>query len=230
MKFAVDSNHREFFYKHHAIEFEALLDEKQLASLSEHIRRALSLRLKGGTDTPENLFMAGRDLFREESAIRKIVTQRLFAEIASELTQQKPLRLGYDQFIPPPPAPETLNYTQSPYFQMLKSQPTLQEIGPLQGVICGMMICLKGGAWESTPDGPTFSRKAGNAVFLSPLALVDFADLMKASGCSYLLIVYVQANAVYILNPADPNTHALKSYGYSLGDKLTDKLNPILFR
>jgi len=239
MKFAVDSNHRDYFQKNQAIEFDSLLDGKQLNIIENHIKKALAIRLgntKDKTDSflSENLFMAGRDLFREDPAIRKMISQKHFAEIAFELIQQKPLRLGYDQFFPSPPMQQILDHHQSPYCHLLKSRPSLQEMSSLQGVLCGLMICIRAELTENDntiQEGTTiFSRKAGNGVFFSSSAAVNFADLIKCTDCSYLLVVYVHSSAVYILNTLDPNVYALKEYGYSLGDKLTDKLNPIILR
>jgi hypothetical protein len=234
MKFAVDSNHRDYFHKNQAIEFDALLTEKQVKLLASHIKLALSARLNSNNSiSPENNFLAGRDLFRLDPIIRKIVIQKHLAEIASELIDQKPLRLGYDQFIPFPPTQQILDHHQSPYCHLLNSTPTLQEMSSLQGVLCGLLICIEAKVkFDDHPEEERtfFSRKAGNGVFYHPNAKLNFADLVKSPGCSYLLVVYVHSTTVYILNTLDPNTYLLKNYGYSLGDKLTDKLNPIIIR
>jgi len=232
MKITVDSNHLDYFHKNNAIEFDSILTEKQLASLGEHIQRALTLRLEKERTSPENLFKAGRDLFRVDSGIRKIVTQKHFAEIAFELTQQKPLRLGYDQFFHSSPTSLTLSPNQTPYVQLMNSKLTLQEVSSLQGVLCGLMICLKAEKREEKElETPViFSRKPGNAVFFNPSAILNFEGLISGTDSNYLLIVYVHTSSVYILNTIDPNTYVLKNYGYSLGDRLSDKLNPIILR
>lgn len=234
MKFTVDSNHLDYFKKNNAIEFDAVLTEKQLANLREHTKRVLAFRLEGEKMTPENLFKAGRDLFRADAGIRNIVTQKHLAEIAFELTQQKPLRLGYDQFYPSfPPMPSFINQNQNPYFQFLSSQPTLLEMSSIQGIQCGLMICLRAEEEKQNEQDASliFSNKPGNAVFFNPSAIVNFDRLTSATGeSSYLLIVYVHAVSVYVLNTMDLNTHNLKTYGYSLGDRLSDKLNPVVLR
>ena len=76
-----------------------------------------------------------------------------------------------------------------------------------------------------------FSAKAGNGVFFSPQATIDFQILFtKRQGFAYILVVYVQSTTVYILNTNDPHAHTLKKYGYVFGDKLSDKSNPIIYR
>ena len=52
--------------------------------------------------SPEMLFLQGRDLWRSSPSLHKLAAQVRFAEIASELIEKKPLRLGYDQLIPAP--------------------------------------------------------------------------------------------------------------------------------
>lgn len=231
MKFAIDSNHRDFFEKNHLIEFEAFLDTKHLDLLSRHIQTVLDSKL-GGTDiSSESRFMAGRDLFREDSMIRKLLSNRQWAQIVSQLTDVKPIKLGFDQYIPALPSQEILEYYQTPYIHLVRNKFNLQEMSSLQGVVCGLMLCLKDTDKNNFLEKPTlFPGKKGHAVFFGPLAPIDFEDLRNSDACSYFLIVYTRANAVYILNPKDPNTYALKNYGYSFGDKLVDKWNPILFR
>lgn len=234
MKFALDSNHRDFFQKNLAIEFDGLLDEKHLIPFKSHINMALAARLKEKKEpqSPENLFMAGRDLWRMDASIRKIDAHRKFAEIASELITHKPLRLGYDQYIPAPPAPQVLGHHRTPYDDLLHRTPSLEEISSLQGLLCGLMLCIQAPDTIETQDTHAiFSAKAGNGVFFSPQAIIDFQALVhKRQGFAYILIVYVQSSTVYILNTEDPHAHTLKNYGYVFGDKLSDKSNPIIYR
>ncbi|QLH36192.1 MAG: hypothetical protein HWD61_08680 [Parachlamydiaceae bacterium] len=45
-----------------------------------------------------------------------------------------------------------------------------------------------------------------------------------------MLLAFADFRTVYILNENDPHTHTLKHLGYVFGDKLSDKLNPIVYR
>lgn len=220
MKFTIDYNHRDYFQKNGAIQFEELLSEEQAAKLLKHANTVLSNRLKTPFSTPENLFFAGRDLYKSDPEISKIVSQKGFAEIAYELLHKKPIRLGYDQFIPS---------GSKSYFA--SAQLSLQQLGSLQGVIGGLILCIK--APDSTHQESktlAFPAKVGHGTFLSAEATIDFSELSKYSGSSYLLIVYASESSVFILNETDPFAIAMKNYGYSLGDKLKDKINPIVFR
>src|SRR5262249_25423812 len=135
MKFAIDSNHRDYFQKNHTIEFDGLLNENQLVVLKSRLNETLKARLKEkkvALPAPENLFREGRDLWRTDEPLRKIVAHRKFGEIASELISQKPLRLGYDQYISPPPPQILLGHQQTTYALLLSKVLSLEELSSLQ--------------------------------------------------------------------------------------------------
>lgn len=234
MKLAISREHRDFFQKHHSIEFEGLLDPTKLHDLVTNVKSTLTNRL-GPLDKRDSdaLFSEGRDLWRISNPIKKIVTNPHFAEIASELTNQRVLRLGYTQYFPAPSS-TSLNIEKGPYATLLSKKSTLEEISSLQGVQCGLMICLKD---ESNAEIATlpesteiFPLKAGNGVFFSPKAFINFPELYKRMGNQFLMIVYTQATAVYVHCENDPLAYSLRNVGYAFGDKLLDKRNPILYR
>jgi hypothetical protein len=230
MKFAASSEHRDFFRKNQLIEFEDVINEKQLAALHSAIDAVCAARLSITTKlvdqkTPIELFLNGRDLWRASDAIKSTVASKKLAEVASELFEIKPLRLGYDQLIVAPNA----------YSEPLFSQPqTLEEISSIQGVLGGVMLCLRGKELAneetiSTFTNDLFSNKAGSGIFFRANTNIDFSQLVNHLGQRYLLIVYTHAVSVYI-HSNDPNASFLKQFGYNFGDKLTDKLHPIVFR
>lgn len=245
MKFSVASEHRNYFQNKQTIEFEALLSSDQTRQLVVAIETVLSKRLNVRTgqlkqQQAETLFLSGHDLWRQNDYIKRIATQPRLAEIASELIEQKKLRLGYDQYFPFPKqriADNVLN----PYADLLLKQPTLKDISSVNGLLCGLMLCLNNiENEESPPENPQgkdllppvnlFSKKAGHGVYFSPEARIDFRQLLHHPEQNYLLIVYTQQLSQYILTEADPHTHSLKRLGLVFGDKLTDKLNPIVCR
>jgi hypothetical protein len=235
MKLVVDANHKEYFEKHQAIEFEGLLGGPQLEALQMCLKISLSSRIDADLNkldsTPQQkLFMAGRDLWRTDPFLSKIVRQKQLAEIASELIHRRPIRLGYDQFFPCP-SMKLLPHQQDTYSQLLMKEATLQEISAMQGVLCGLMLCLESNpSAVSAMETSIFSPKAGNGVFFNAERKISFQEIFERQGCSYLLITYVGIHSVYMLNLQDPQVHNLKSYGYVFGDKLSDKLHPILYR
>lgn len=221
MKFAAASEHRDFFRKHQLIEFDDLLNQQQLNTLQSSINTVLANRLKIHASVleekkPLELFSAGRDLWRGSDAIKNIVLSKRLAEISSELFEHQPLRIGYDQLF----VPGALNATH-----------TLEELSCLQGIVGGVMLCLIGQeVLPKTASPQIFSDKAGSGIFFTAKTTIDFSQLSHHPDQRYLLITYTHATSVYILNERDPNLHYLKQVGYNFGDKLSEKLHPIVFR
>lgn len=235
MKFAVASEHREFFQKERVIEFDALLNEKQLPQLLSALDEALAERLSIPINdieglSPGKLFMAGRDLWRANPLVKKLVAQKQLAEIASELIEQKPLRLGYDQLFPELRGRTYQSSVSDAYHQLLNTHLTLNEVSSIDGVLCGLMLCLKGDGTGPAEPKTVFSNMPGNGVFFSPDAPLDFQHLTKHPLQRYLLIVYSRKSSFYKLNEQDPHTYALKHLGFSFGERLSDKSHPTIIR
>jgi len=235
MKFSVSYEHRQFFQKQQHIEFDGLLTASQLVELKQAIESTLALRLaveesSVHRQSADKLFMEGHDLWRANEAIKKIDMNSILAGIAAELVETKGLRLGYDQFLPDLSRRSYVTKGERPLENFLKSAHTLNEMSGLQGIACGLILCL------SEPLKPElvatehcFTQIPGNGVYISPDFAIDFQKLIPQQG-TYLLIVYTEASAYYILNEGDPHAHVLKHLGYHFGDKLKDKLNPVVFR
>ncbi|MEI8366453.1 MAG: hypothetical protein WCF65_08570 [Parachlamydiaceae bacterium] len=233
MHFAVNREHRDFFRTHHWIECEELLSSEELHKISRSIALVLGERLKvrqGIADvarlSPNQMFSAGRDVWRGEAALKKIVLSRGLAGIAAELTEQRPLRLGYDMLFPSCP---TFADTDDNFEKLIKTTPTLSDISALQGVICGAMLCISAPSDANSSVSELFSLTPGSAIFFPPDWPLPLHDLTQRRGAMYLMVVYVQAKAVYLRQENDPHVHALKSLGYQFGDRLTDLLNPIVY-
>lgn len=237
MKFSIASDHREFFQVNKAIEFEGILTQDQLEQLINAVELVLSARLNISSKEisnkdPYRLFTVGRDLWRSNESIRKIVTNPHLTEIASELFGKKMMRLGYDQFLPS----QVKQFLIEPdemhtYSNLLQKKTSLKDISALQGVIGGMMICLRSDTFQNHETDAAqaitiFPLQSGNIVFFSADALMDFSQLTQTAATSYLMIVFVQTNSVYIMQQSDPLLHHFKQLGYNFGDKLLDRINP----
>lgn len=235
MKFAIAAEHRDFFLKQHAIEFEGLLKESQLNLLDTEINAALAERLGITLEAVQNIspgkqFMAGRDLWRDNAEIKKIVLQKQFAEIAADLVEQKPIRLGYDQLFPELPGRIYKSAISDAYHQLLNTPSTLAKISSIQGVLCGLILCIKGDNSGAAEPGSVFTRIPGNGVFFQADAPLDFNYMVQHPQHRYLLIAYVRNSSLYVRNDADPHTHALKQFDYAFGEKLSVKWHPIIIR
>lgn len=232
MNFTIIREHREFFRKHHWIEYDAVVSEKELARLSEEIPRIISERAKSYVSSSDLIlenkdFILGHDIWRGASSLKKIILNRSLAGIASELIEEKPLRFGYDTFFPSVSnEPKKDNYES-----FLKTTPTLQEMSAIQGMLCGGMLCISGNQAmiEEGEKSSIFSKTPGNMVFFSPDWPLPLHEIYQNPGFNYLLIVYVKANAIYLLQKGDPHLHDFKHLGYNFGDRLKEPLHPIVY-
>src|SRR5262249_17973848 len=140
----------------------------------------------------KNTFEIGHDVWRGRRALKKIILSRSLAGIASELIEEKPLRFGYDSLFSA--VEKTMGHDS--YETFLQSHPTLHEMSCIQGVLCGAMLCLSGSG-ESVGDEATtiFCKTPGNIVYFAPDWPLPLREIYQNPGFTYLLIVYVKANA-----------------------------------
>lgn len=232
--FAVDGKHRDFYRKNRWIELEGLLSANQVAAIGKEIENITQERQKAHKTTnatwpAETQFLNGHDLWRAGTSIKKVVLNRGFAEAASSLVEVRPLRIGYDQAYCVP-ADGKLGI--GVYSTLLSSTPTLQELSSIQGVVCGLMLCIKAAAPElnSIDSSTIFPVKEGNGVMFAPDLPINFLELTHRAGYVYLLIVYVQGKAVYIHHDSDPHLNEFRKLGYTFGDKLSETLNPTVYQ
>jgi len=217
-KFAVDPHHRDYYLKQHTIEFEGLISEPHLAELRQNLKSLF------GAIPPAKYFEEGRDLWRRSAPFKRLARNVAFAEIAADLTNTLQLRLGLDQFFPPFEPYEPL------YANYLKGGVTLSEVSSIQGVICGLMLCLKAPSKPAEHPSQLFSVKAGNGIFFDPNWQMPLQEKEGRSDGEYLLIVYADPSAVYIQQEKDPLNHLWKRLDYGYGDRLKEKTHPTLLK
>lgn len=222
MKYTVFEKQWEYFRNEHFIEFENILSKEELARLIGEIESVLCERLKVEKPLvyrqhPAKLFEVGRDMWRANSAVKKIAVLRRFAEIAVQLIDVKPLRLGYDQLLVKSQLQSPALPGGNPCPGFLQTAASLKEISCIQGIACGWLLCLSG-------------ETSGNAVFFHSEAFLDFPRLADLEHHAHYLVVYTRVKSVYILNRRDPNVRSLMKLGYNFGDRLIEEKNPIIFR
>lgn len=232
MKFSIAYEHRQFFQKEKYIEFDLILTSSQVEELNAAIHLAVNTRLAseksvGKRKTYEQFFMAGHDLWRDNETVKKIVTNPQLTQIGADLVETRDLRLGFDQYFPN--ISKKIHFTgiEKKYEDFLEEKLTLNELYGLEGIACGLLVCLRNAPEGS--DESVFPKEAGNAIYIAPDYQIDFSKL-NLNQQDYLLIVYTYNAAYYRLNEKDPHAHTLKHLGYHFGDKLNDKLNPIVYR
>lgn len=238
MKISISTEHSDFFRKHHAIEFEGLFSPEQIQQLKQFIEQTLIMRLEirasqfPKTSTYQQ-FLAGRDLWRDNQGIKKILSHGPYLDALAALTDQRILRLGYDQYFPKVSSNPLEEETKYPQF--IDKQVPIEAISSIQGIVGGAIICLEGSSEVSennSPESPMkyFPSSSGHTLLFGSQANIDFRELLQHPTHSYLLVTLTKQTAVYVYNAVDPNTHTLRDIGYPVSDRLTDKLNPIVFR
>ncbi len=203
MRYTIHTQHCDFFKEHHAVEFEAVLSPSEVQALITAIDESLALKLEIKKDelrkhNSKEFFASGRDLWRVSHIIKKFGVGLKLAQIAFDLTQVKPLRLAFDQYIPKT--------------EYLNSEIPFDEGCCIQGFVCGVLIQL---------EGP----KAGNAIYFSPQYV---PVLPEGYGGKMFIVGYAQQVSLYVHHDKDPHLHDLKRLGYNFGDRLNDKLHPLI--
>ncbi len=221
MRFALTSEHRDFFQRNGFIEFEGIFSEEQLTHLQQLSEQVIQTRLSTPriekTPTP-TLYREGYDLSRESLNLQRTLYKRPLCEIASELFQTKPLQLGFEQYF-------AITTHSEPPLQLYASLSDLSCVKPLAG---GLFILF------SDPLAPEASlplpSKLGNILLFSPTLMIAWSAIFKQVGLRLLLIAFAEEKSLYRDELRDPQRHHLKKLGYVFGDRLKDSLHPILLR
>ncbi len=222
MRFSLLAEHHDFFKVHDYVEFEGLISLDEAEAVSAAIDQHLAPR-EFEPLTPDEAYLAGRDLWRKDAVINKIATRRRFAEIGAELMHKRPLCLAFSQVLRA--GPDKGGHVPT-------EKLSLQKRSSIQGLVCGLVLCLSGeGEPPTQKDGcQILPHKMGNGIFFHAKAPISFADLYGSLPVNYLLLAYAEERAVYLMNDRDPHAHHLKELGYGSGDRLKHKTHPILVR
>ena len=223
MRFALEKEHKDYFQKEGCIEFENLLSEKEVVELNQALESVLVKRLEATSERLEffpfeQTFLAGRDSWRENAYVKKSVCKLRLAEIASQLSGIKPLRLGYDQLLFsgfPSVLPKT---SQNSLVSSLVGNEkfSLTDISGFQGSLCGLILCLANETdRESGQEKPilrenVFSTSVGSGVYFNQETLISYWPVLQKPYQRYLLIVYTGKYSFYVPREGDPNIHFLK--------------------
>ncbi len=221
MRIAILDEHLKFFQQNGSIIFEDLFTDDEIAAFQNLVKEVSFERRATSADS---LFLTGRDLWRDADEIKKTIQSRRFACIASKLSQTKPLRLGYDHYFP-----RVDENNKDIYQQFFSTGSTLQEISSIQGIVCGLFICLSKAVNEEKSDS-FLPLEPGAALFVKPDQPVNFNEIINNEGSSYYLVVFTSTQALFIVNRSDLGAKKFIELGYNYGDRLKDNLNPIIYR
>jgi hypothetical protein len=218
MRFKVTGDHRKVFEKQHFIEFEDLFSIEQIEEAAKHVDQVLGQKARQLIDTQsaQELFKAGRDLWRSDETVRAFVCNRGMAQIAGQLFDKKALHLAFDQ---------ALRTALRPGFPSANPA-SLQKKSCIQPLAGAALIRLSG---DSCP-APFFPKKRENIVLLAPDLTLPWEIFFQEPNQSFLLIAYAPAKALYVLEKNDSHVHDLKKLGYGFGDSLNATHHPILYK
>ncbi len=199
-----------YFDQHGYLELEDYLTESQVETLHAIIEKHID---KTNFDTA---YMTGHDLWRTNPAIKKISHSRDFAKIFAELSQSRPLRIGYDQVL------HTSGTSKFPFTQKTLSLNEISSLGPPAG---GVIINLSKTALETEEIIP---HTPGSLLFIKNDLPLPWKAITSLPDKLFLLITYCHTKPLYLECRNDPHLHYLKSMDYAMGDHLTLDTHPLL--
>ncbi|OGN64474.1 MAG: hypothetical protein A3E80_03435 [Chlamydiae bacterium RIFCSPHIGHO2_12_FULL_49_9] len=206
MKSSISSQQAAFFTKNGYIELEAGIDSKEIFA---HARALLKKRDPKGLD----LYKAGRDLWREDDLLKKALIQKL-APLALALSPRTQVQLAFDQWIP-----EGLSWDKVC---------ACKDLFSVQGLeIAFILTDTTHSIAKRPPLGIVpLPSNAETILFFRPNLILNWPKLPK--DIPLYLGAYAAPDGIYIENPKDPSTNALKSLGYGFGDHLKNETHPLI--
>ena len=225
MRFSLPDSYFEFFLRHQILEIENLMTSQDAETLCE---KTEALLLKHLHQKPLNLasnlelWKAGKDLWKEDPEIKKILFRLQLGELSHVLVTQRPIRLAYTQGL-------FTGDKQDSLFSETENVQNISCMGPLLG---GVLLCLDTPSEQEEvqllPDLKTLAK--ARAFFFSGEYAIPFAELFKQKRLKMILLCFAPGKIRYKLEPKDPHTHELKKSGYGFGDLLKEEICPYLYR
>jgi hypothetical protein len=164
----------------------------------------------------ENLYLHGKNLWKDGFEIKRLCLKKQLAEIALRLFRKKHLRLAFDQLI------RTGTLQDCPF----KDNFTIQEISLIRPTIGCALILLED--CQMSFENEVMPKKAGNVIFASDTVLLPLKEIFLEKNISILIIAFSSGKPLYCLQGNDPHTHSHKKEGIVFGDSVGEDLCPTL--
>ena len=164
----------------------------------------------------ENLYLNGKNLWKDGLEIKRLCLKKQLAEIALRLFRKKHLRLAFDQLI------RTGTLQDCPF----KENFNIQDISSIRPTIGSVFILLED--YPMSFDNPVIPKKAGNVIFASDTVLLPLKEIFLEKNLSILIIAFSSGKPLYCLQSNDPHTHSHKKEGVVFGDSAGEDLCPTL--
>ncbi len=214
MKFSLSDSFRNFFLKNGLLEIEDILSQEEADTLLQLISE------KAPSTLYPELQAAGKDLWKINDEVKKLLIKSRIGEIAGFLFKKRPIRLAFTQtFIPR--TSQSLSFTEN-Y--------SIEDISSVDPVLGGVFICLNNSEETISQELPDFKNQTkGSAIFFSAKYPIPFKDLILQQGLQGILVCFSPVKIRYKLQPLDKTTHFLKKLGYTFGDLIEEKDAPFLY-
>ena len=148
------------------------------------------------------LLTVGRqDFWRREPLVRKALCRVSTLRILSDLVDEAPLRLGYDYVV----------VEKDP---VIESGQTLEDLSPFQGIAGGVLFSLD-------------EESLGQALFVASDAQIPWTEI---SGERIFLACYLKGVSVYVHKERKILPLSTEEWAYTVGDRTSNEVNPIVFR
>jgi len=225
MRFSLPDSYFEFFLRNQILEIENLMTLQDAETLSQKYEKLLLKHMHQKplslASNPE-LWKAGKDLWKEDPEIKKILFRLQLGELCHILFKQRPIRLAYTQAL----------FTGDKQDSLFSETELLQNISSMGPLLGGVLLCLDTPSEQEkvalVPDLKNLAK--GRAFFFSGEYQIPFAELFKQKRLKMILLCFAPGKVRYKLEPKDPHTHELKKSGYGFGDSLPEEICPYLYR
>lgn len=226
MRFSLPDSYFDFLLKHQILEVESLMTLQESENLCEKTEALLLSRLHQKPlclASNLELWKAGKNLWKEDSEIKRILFHLQLGEISHFLFKKRPIRLAYTQTF----------FTENKQDSVFSAPELLESISCVGPLLGGVLLCLRSSDNQETntpliPDLKT--TKTGRAFFFSEKYPLPFPELFQQKGLRMILLAFAPEKIRYKLEPKDIHTHDFKKVGYGFGDLVKEDLCPYLYR
>jgi|GEM_PF-1772524 len=200
------------YYKEHGyIEFEDFLTEEEVQFIESETTGTLTKKIGSLLHKePEVLYVNGKDIYLENSKIKKFCTKKKISNAAKGLSNKQFIRLAFDQVL-------RFDKDYHPPFALENSY---EKISSYQELVCGVLI-----QFENREEEGFIPSKRGNVTYIDFTKELNLEPLFKKDTKLYL-IGYSTLKGQYVHNENDPLTHLLKDRGLTYGDTLQEEFHP----
>lgn len=217
------SSQQAYFFSHHGyIEFDEVFSSAECDTLQAHLHAALFARLKRSIAhiPPHELYVNGRDLWRQKQELQTLLLSRKMTSFAFGLTHKTSLHLACDQWIPSSEQSRAVKAKDLFSIQGLSFVYFIRLTAPSESEVITSTFQLE-------PGLIPLPSQRGAILVVNPNLLLNWPRFSLYQTDLYA-VAYALPNAVYYHNKEDPCNSQLKTLGYNFGDRLVHAHHPLI--